>query len=215
VLVRAARPEDAGPLALCHLACWREAYTGMVDPDPLATAVAAVDRRTAGWRQILAGNHGTLVAEDDGELVGFAAAGPGRDEDLDLTTELYALYGRRAYWGQGLGHRLVTAVLGDADSFLWVFRDNARARDFYARHGAVQRQRARASARSDRGRLRDPDGVARRVAERAAAWAPGLVDGLLEDLGAGGAHGLERRVNVVGAEHHHRHRRRRWSRRHR
>jgi GNAT superfamily N-acetyltransferase len=135
VLVRAARPEDAGPLALCHLACWREAYTGMVDPDRPATAVAAVDRRTAGWRQILAGNHGTLVAEDDGELVGFAAAGPGRDEDLDLTTELYALYGRRAYWGQGLGHRLVTAVLGEADSFLWVFRDNARARDFYVRHG--------------------------------------------------------------------------------
>src|ERR1035437_2780941 len=57
---------------------------------------------------------------------------------------------------------------------------------------------------SGRGRLRDPDGVARRVAERAVARAPGLVDGLLEDLRAGCAHSLEGRVDVVGAEHEHR-----------
>ncbi len=40
------------------------------------------------------------------------------------------------------------------------------------------------AAQSGHGRLRDPDGVARRVAERAVARAPGLVHGLLEDLGA-------------------------------
>ena len=48
------------------------------------------------------------------------------------------------------------------------------------------------AVRSGRRRLRDPDGVARRVAERAVARAPRLVDGLLEHLGAGGANGSRR-----------------------
>ena len=135
VVIRTARAEDAGPLALCHLACWREAYTGMVDPDRLGALLAAVDARTERWRSILGGDHGTLLAEDRGEVVGFVSVGPARDEELDLTTELYAIYGRQAYWGRGLGHRLIMAALGDADSFLWVFRENARARGFYARHG--------------------------------------------------------------------------------
>jgi GNAT superfamily N-acetyltransferase len=135
VVIRAARREDARPLALCHLACWREAYTGMVDPDRLGAALEAVDARTERWRQILAGHHGTLLAQDRGAVVGFASVGPGRDEDLQPTTELYAIYGRQAYWGRGVGHQLITAALGDVDSFAWVFRDNARARGFYARHG--------------------------------------------------------------------------------
>jgi GNAT superfamily N-acetyltransferase len=135
VVIRAARPEDAERLALCHIACWREAYTGMVDPDRLGTVLGAVDARTERWREILAGEHGTLLAEDRGEVVGFVSVGPGRDEDLDVTTELYAIYGRQPYWGRGVGHRLITEALGGADSFLWVFRANARARGFYAKHG--------------------------------------------------------------------------------
>jgi GNAT superfamily N-acetyltransferase len=134
-MIRRARPADAEPLARCHLACWREAYTGMVDHDRLSPALAAVDQRTARWRHILAGEHATLVADADGEIVGFASVGPGRDPDLDLGSELYALYVRQAYWGRGVGHHLMTAAVGDEDGFLWVFRDNGRARAFYARHG--------------------------------------------------------------------------------
>ena len=134
-IIRAAVPADAEPLTRCHLACWREAYSELVDPHRLESALAAVDERTARWRRILAGDHGTCVAEHLGRIVGFAAAGPGRDDDLDLATDLYALYTRQAYWGHGLGRRLLTAAVGNADSFSWVFRDNLRARAFYARNG--------------------------------------------------------------------------------
>src|ERR1022692_476815 len=54
------------------------------------------------------------------------------------------------------------------------------------------------------GRLRDAHRVARGVPERAVARAPGLVDGLLQHLGAGGPHLLEGRVEIVGAEDGHR-----------
>ena len=77
------------------------------------------------------------MAEQDGELVGFAAAGPNDETDLDVTWKLYAIYVRKAYWGTGLGHRLITQAIGDDDAVLWVFRDNVRARDFYARQGFV------------------------------------------------------------------------------
>ena len=63
---------------------------------------------------------------------------------------------------------------------------------------------SRGAAAQSGGRLRDPDGITRRVAERAVARAQGLSLGLLEDLRAGCEHSLEGRVDVVEAEHEHR-----------
>ncbi|WP_375426468.1 GNAT family N-acetyltransferase [uncultured Friedmanniella sp.] len=137
VIIREALPDDAEGLGRCHLACWREAYTGLVPQDRLDVVLAAIDERVERWRRILAGFPGRLLAEDAGDVVGFAAAGASRDDDLALDQELYALYVRQAYWGTGLGHLLITAAIGEAAASLWVFRDNARARRFYAAHGFV------------------------------------------------------------------------------
>lgn len=78
-----------------------------------------------------------MLRRDDGtdELVGFASAGPSREEDAPTALELYALYVRRALWDTGLGHRLFTAVAGDAPCTAWVLADNPRALAFYARQG--------------------------------------------------------------------------------
>lgn len=137
VVIREAVPADAEALGRCHLACWREAYTGMVPQDRLEVAVAAVDERIDRWRGILAEFPGRLLADRAGEVVGFAAAGTSRDGDPGPELELYALYVRQACWSTGLGHRLLTAALADAPASLWVFRDNLRARRFYAQHGFV------------------------------------------------------------------------------
>jgi len=136
-VIRPAVPADAEPLVHCHLACWREAYTGMVDPERLRLVLSDVADRVERWRHILVEFPGRLLAEHDGEVVGLAAAGPNRDAELGLRTELYALYIRQAWWGSGLGHRLLEAAIGDADASLWVFRENARARRSYTRHGFV------------------------------------------------------------------------------
>src|ERR1700733_7002939 len=52
--------------------------------------------------------------------------------------------------------------------------------------------------------LRNPHHVARGIAERGVARAPGLVHGLLKHLGAGCPHLLEDPVEVVDTEHDHR-----------
>ena len=135
--LRPAVVADAEALARCHLTCWQETYTGLVDAERLAAALAEVDERTERWRGILAESPGTLVALADGALVGFAAAGPQRDDDLDVPLELYALYVLRSNQGRGVGHRLLEAVVGDADCSLWVLATNPRARTFYTGHGFV------------------------------------------------------------------------------
>ncbi|WP_375433410.1 GNAT family N-acetyltransferase [uncultured Friedmanniella sp.] len=136
VAIREVGPADAEALGRCHLACWAEAYTGMVPQDRLDAAVAAVDERVSRWRAILAEFPGRrLVADHAGEIVGFAAAGHSRDGDLGPDLELYSLYVRQAHWSTGLGHRLLAAAIGEAPASLWVFRDNHRARRFYAQHG--------------------------------------------------------------------------------
>jgi len=135
--VREPVPDEAEDLARCQLACWREAYTGLADPVRLAELLSRVEERVGRWREILVDPSRHRVASDDGTPVGFASAGPPFDADATTDLQLYALYVRRSHWDTGLGHRLLTASLGDAPATLWVFRDNERARRFYAAHGFV------------------------------------------------------------------------------
>lgn len=120
-----------------HAACWREAYTPYADPVRLAERLASTDRFVAAWRRQLADGPPRVVAEADGELVGFSVVGPNRDPDAPATTELYAIYVREAWWGTGLGQQLWDAVRPSESCSLWVLEDNARARGFYARNGFV------------------------------------------------------------------------------
>ena len=134
MIIRLAEPADAEGGAALHLACWREAYAGIMEPQRLAEITGDLDGTVEHWRTMIRLTRRWL-AEQDGELVGFAAAGPNDETDLDVTWKLYAIYVRMAYWGTGLGHRLMTQAIGHDDAALWVFRDNVRARDFYARQG--------------------------------------------------------------------------------
>ena len=135
VVIREATLDDAEAAATCHIACWREAYAGLVAPQVLARRTSDLADRTERWRHIIANFPPRRLAVDEtGEVVGFAAAGPGRDDDIDVQLELYALYVRAAHHGTGLADRLLSQAAGEAPAYLWVFEANPRARAFYARH---------------------------------------------------------------------------------
>ena len=162
VVVRPAVPNDAEALGRCHLACWREAYADLVDPARLAPFLADVDGFVERWWG-LDGRWPVRVADAGDRLVGLASARPASGEAV---AHLSALYVRREHWSTGLGQRLLDSVLGDAPATLEVFRDNARARRFYARNGFVpdgtsRRNPASAASRSAwsaRPRTPDPGG---------------------------------------------------------
>jgi GNAT superfamily N-acetyltransferase len=112
-------------------------FKGIVPDDVLAKHT--VPWRQARWRGYLTDTQpiGRLLAEIDGEVVGFVAWGPGRE---DPRPELMALYVHPDRWGSGAGRALMLAAedglrqRGDG-ACLWVLADNPRARRFYERAG--------------------------------------------------------------------------------
>jgi ribosomal protein S18 acetylase RimI-like enzyme len=135
--LRPAVPADAEAGAALHAACWREAYGPLVDAACLEERLADTDRWVAAWRAQLVDGPPRVLAELDGDLVGFAVVGPTRDEEAVAPTELYALYIRAAWWGTGLGETLWDAVRPDAACSLWVLEGNQRAQALYRRRGFV------------------------------------------------------------------------------
>lgn len=137
VVLRDAVPSDAEAGAALQRNCWREAYGPLVDPGLLMARLADVMAWISAWRDQLRDGPPRVVAEADGELIGFAVVGPQRDPESPTELELYAVYVREAWHGTGVGQALLESVLGDRAASLWVLEDNARARAFYARNGFV------------------------------------------------------------------------------
>lgn len=139
VTLRDADPGDAEAGAALHRNCWREAYGGLaIDPALLQARLADVGRWVRSWRSQLESGPPRVVAEAEGELIGFAVAGPSRDPEPPVADELYAVYVRRLWYGTGVGQALMDAVLGAQPASVWVLEDNARARRFYARNGFTE-----------------------------------------------------------------------------
>jgi GNAT superfamily N-acetyltransferase len=138
--VRPARVADAPAMGRLVVRAWQAAYRGQM-PDEYLDGLRAEDR-AAYWDGVLRreGRRGVvLVAERDGEVIGFAAAGP--SPDPEGAGELYAINLDPAHWGTGAGRALLEAAqaeldrMGFAESVLWVLPGNARARRFYALAG--------------------------------------------------------------------------------
>jgi L-amino acid N-acyltransferase YncA len=140
--IRAATEADARAIAEIHVAGWRWAYRGMVADELLDSL--SVERREEGWKRGLARRAAgedfprMWAADQDGRVVGFAAAGPTEDADAaERTGEVYAIYLQPAVVGTGVGRALFAYAVADlrslgfAQATLWVLEDNTRTRRFY------------------------------------------------------------------------------------
>ncbi len=134
--------QDCAELGRVHIQVWRETYAGQMPADYLAGLSA--ERSAANWLRGLQEAEprdlegATLVARDATDrILGFASAGPTRDEDAPTEWELYVINLVEGAHGTGLADELVGRVIGDRDASLWVVEANARARAFYTRHGFV------------------------------------------------------------------------------
>ena len=145
VTVRTATREDAHAIARVQVRSWQVAYRGLV-PNALLDGLSVAQRRTI-WHQLLANHDGTftLVAERNGELVGFCSiATPSRDEDAtEETCAVTAIYVAPSAWRAGIGRGLLSTALAEVrqngwrQATLWVFAANAGARAFYDSFGFV------------------------------------------------------------------------------
>ncbi len=145
--VRWAKPEDARAIGAVHIASWRAAYRGLM-PDAVLDGLT-IEGRERDWRGWLAAGGDrelTLVAEIDGEIVGFCTLEvPSTEPDeADEVAGIPALYLDPSAFGQGAGVALIDAALaaarerGCSEAILWMLEGNDRAGRFYDRQGWVR-----------------------------------------------------------------------------
>lgn len=148
-IIRLAEPVDGMALGRLHVAAWHETYKGLV-PD-LILAGLDPEKRGAVWEEMLRDparfqDVRVHLAEQDGEMIGFAACGTQGDPTLaaaGFDGEIGAIYLRRTAQRRGIGRLLMRTAAADLASrgwhgaSLWVLRENMPARRFYEQLGGI------------------------------------------------------------------------------
>jgi ribosomal protein S18 acetylase RimI-like enzyme len=141
-LIRTMTLADCDRVSEIRIRGWRHAYRGLMPQaylDGLSVARDAERRRARFARGD--GSVVNLVAERAGEVVGWAAHGPYREDGAGRTgdAELYTIYVDPAHLGSGVGRALLERAErqrgGHPRMLLWVLKENTPARRFYERAG--------------------------------------------------------------------------------
>lgn len=140
---RAATPADAAAIARLHADSWARHYRGVYS-DAYLEGDVFEDRRNVWAERFGHADEGsyTVVADSDGEVVGFAHtvldSDPGWGALLD---NLHVYYQRKR---QGVGRRLMaeTALIlrqrrPASGMYLWVLKQNTDAQAFYSAMGGT------------------------------------------------------------------------------
>jgi len=134
--IRHATADDADALVRMHTAVHEECYGHLLPAAFFAARRASLAERTERRRRHLDSVEPRIIALDNNDgIVGFADAGPARDEGRAGELELYSLYTCHRTYGSGLGAALLEAAIAESAAYLWVLEINPRARAFYRKHG--------------------------------------------------------------------------------
>jgi GNAT superfamily N-acetyltransferase len=148
IVIRAGRESDLDQIAQVLVDTWRSTFRGSLSNAFLdgMTYRNQAERRRRTFRR---GGVAYFVAcSADDQVVGFVNGGPIRHALANYKAELYALYVRDTFQGQGVGARLVIALAqelverGFPNMSVWVLAMNPNA-PFYERMGASRLATAR------------------------------------------------------------------------
>jgi len=140
--IRTARAGDAAGIAHVHVESWQDAYAGLL-PDRHLLRLNA-EAQAIGWTRNLMRPEiaaRTLVAEIEGEIVGFANFGAAREGRGAEEGGVFMLYVATDWREQGIGRQLVLAAFDAlrrqryAAASIWCLAENAPAIGFYQRLG--------------------------------------------------------------------------------
>ena len=124
-------------MARVHVRSWQAAYRSLLPTDYLDNLRPEDRAQQYDFASRDPLKPRTILASEEGVILGFAATMPSRDEELKDYGELCALYVDPEHWGRGIGVALISAVranlleLGFRKAFLWILAGNIRAHRFY------------------------------------------------------------------------------------
>ena len=120
--------------AYVHWKSWQEAYAGIIDQTYLdSLTLDKCEQIAYRWTDNI------LIAKDGDTVVGFVGYGKYRNDELENSGEVFALYILSQYYGKGVGYRLMQAALSKLADYpkiaVRVLKENIRAIRFYERCG--------------------------------------------------------------------------------
>jgi ribosomal protein S18 acetylase RimI-like enzyme len=134
VTIRDATMNDALGRAQVHYRAWNETYTGLVDQRYLDSR--SIEKCLESGKRF---GLPYLVADDNGQIVGFSYYRTCCDEDLVAAGEVMAIYVLKSHQHQGVGRRLMESSLEKLTHYskvvVWVLKQNLPAIRFYERMG--------------------------------------------------------------------------------
>jgi ribosomal protein S18 acetylase RimI-like enzyme len=146
IVIRPETVEDVPTTAALHVAAWQRGYAGIL-PEDYLVGLDVQEWAELRRQRLQAPMEGArnVVAEIDGQVVGFVVFGPDTeaeswDEDEPAAGRIWACYVHPDHWGRGVGGALVRHALRDLAEpvvHVWVLEANGRARRLYERHGFV------------------------------------------------------------------------------
>jgi ribosomal protein S18 acetylase RimI-like enzyme len=135
VALRRATADDLPQVTGVFLACWRGSYAAVL-PERLVTTMTDERAATMWARALTAPTGATVVAAEDGNLLGVT-----RYDASGTEGAVHSLYISPAAQGLGIGSRLLDHAVADfaargvASATLWVFAGNGPAIAFYRSRG--------------------------------------------------------------------------------
>ena len=147
VTTRRGLPDDAARISAFAARVFHESFAADNDPGDMAAYMASAFTPERQRDELADPANTWVLAESDGELVGYALIKRGEDAPECVTVkpsaELSRLYVDRRWHGAGIAQRLMNGALEDAwdrrarGLWLGVWEHNVRAVRFYAKHGFV------------------------------------------------------------------------------
>ena len=147
IVIRNVLVEEAYDYSVNHIACWQDAYRGIIPDDYLANMPAQLEKRTEWNRQALSEPDDCkyLCATYDNKMIGRLVYSKCRDEDKvgTNTGEVHAIYLLADYWDKGYGKQMMDfaiselSLAGYREVIVWVLENNNRARHFYEKYGFI------------------------------------------------------------------------------
>jgi L-amino acid N-acyltransferase YncA len=138
IRVRPARRADAAAIGRIHVETWRDAYAGLLPDARLLRLSPSIEAER--WRAEIEGSGAVLVAEGEGQVIGFGSCGRSRQRGLPYDGEVYTLYVAPEHHGRDAGRLLLTALFraletaGCKSALIWVLKGNP-SRFFYEAMG--------------------------------------------------------------------------------
>lgn len=138
-----ATESDTETLAYILTQSWKAAYSEIISATELAKATNPDHYEKIFDLLLKMPNNYFYIAASENVPCGMIFSCPSKDNDLAGYGEIVALYTMPDCWGKGIGKALLQTALtkireeNKKGVYLWVFKENFRARKFYEKNGFV------------------------------------------------------------------------------